>query len=156
MQKVKIERNREDLKRLDKLGEDALKSPRLMNLIVNGATLMSVNKDTLRGIIRVILTGAAAEIHRLQKCRDGGKIDCLLEKYNQAVEERDRNKKLLDVACQRLYSEIGCPSEGPNVPEWPECDGEAERCGDDREVFECWEKFFAEKLREDHDEQSDL
>ena len=139
MQKVKIERNREDLKRLDKLGEDALKSPRMMDLIVNGATLMSVNKDTLRGIIRVILTGAAAEIHRLQTCRDGCKADCI------------RNKKLLDMACQRLYSEIGCPAKGQDGPSWPECDGEAERCGDARETFECWEKFFAEKLQEVHD-----
>lgn len=62
---VKIDRSREDLVKLDVLGESALKSAKLMDLIVNGATLMSVNKDTLRGIIRVIITGAAAEVEWL-------------------------------------------------------------------------------------------
>jgi hypothetical protein len=67
METVKISRDREDLIKLDVLGESALKSTKLMDLIVNGATLMSVNKDTLRGIIRVIITGAAAEVTHLQE-----------------------------------------------------------------------------------------
>lgn len=64
---VKIDHGSEDLKKLDELGEKALQSAKLMDLVVNGATLMSVNKDTLRGIIRVILTGAAAEVTHLQE-----------------------------------------------------------------------------------------
>lgn len=67
---VKIDRSRDDLKRLDELGEKALKSAKLMDWVVNGETLMGVNKDTLRGIIRVILTGAAAEVSRLTVERD--------------------------------------------------------------------------------------
>lgn len=66
MDKIKIDRDYAELRRLDELGEAALKSPKLMALVVNGATLMSVNKDTLRGIIRVLLTGAAAEVTRLE------------------------------------------------------------------------------------------
>ena len=64
MDKVKLE-HRPDLDKLDKLGEEAVQSPRRMDLIVNGATLMSVKKDTLRGVIRVLLTGAGAQIVKL-------------------------------------------------------------------------------------------
>lgn len=145
---VKIDHSRQDLRELDDLGHKALKSVKIMDLVINGATLMSVNKDTLRGIIRVILTGAAAEISKLQKCRDGCKIDCLLEKYNQVVEERDRYKKLLDAACRKIYDEMGCPAETPDNPSWLECDGEAEECGDDREPWECWERLFSQRLQE--------
>ncbi|MDU6307295.1 MAG: hypothetical protein E6579_11595 [Clostridium sp.] len=67
---VRIDRSRDDLKKMDELGEKALKSTEFMDLVVNGGTLMGVNKDTLRGIIRVILTGAAAEVSRLTVERD--------------------------------------------------------------------------------------
>jgi len=53
--KVVIDLKRDDLQELDKLGEAALKSPTLMNLIVNGATLMGVKKDILRGVIRKLI-----------------------------------------------------------------------------------------------------
>lgn len=65
MNKIKINRDIDELRHLDDLGEAAMKSPKLMDLIVNGATLMSVNKDTLRGIIRVIITGADAEVEQM-------------------------------------------------------------------------------------------
>ena len=55
---IKVEYNRPDLKKLDELGTEALKSESTMNLVANGATLMSVNKDTLRGIIRTLLERA--------------------------------------------------------------------------------------------------
>jgi hypothetical protein len=53
---MKIE-HRADLDELDKLGKSALEDEMLINLILNGATLMSVNKDTLRGIIRILMEG---------------------------------------------------------------------------------------------------
>ena len=43
--------NREDLKRMDDLGKTALEDGKLMELVLNGATLMSVNKDTLRRML---------------------------------------------------------------------------------------------------------
>ena len=48
-----------------------------------------------------------AEVERLQKCRDGCKIDCLLEQYNQAQEqisklkaEKARAENALELACR--------------------------------------------------------
>lgn len=53
------------------------------------------------------LPALLAEAERLQKCRDGCKIDCLLEQYNQAQEqisklkaEKARAEKALELACR--------------------------------------------------------
>lgn len=48
---VELEHNN-ILERFDEIGQDAIKSKNLMELILNGPTLNGVNKDTLRGIIR--------------------------------------------------------------------------------------------------------
>lgn len=61
--------NREDLKRMDDLGKTALEDGKLMELVLNGATLMSVNKDTLRGIIRMLIkkTTRGEELFKLMQ-----------------------------------------------------------------------------------------
>lgn len=59
---MKIE-NRDDLDELDRLGKEALNDDKLMGLVLNGATLMSVKKDILRGIIRALV----AEVERLKR-----------------------------------------------------------------------------------------
>jgi hypothetical protein len=66
---VKIRKDLPHLKRLDQLGEEAMKSQEIMDLVVNGATLNSVNKDMLRGIIRVIITDAAVQLDGLERRR---------------------------------------------------------------------------------------
>lgn len=72
---IKVEYNRPDLKKLDELGTEALNSESTMNLVANGATLMSVNKDTLRGIIRILL-----ERMRWIPCSEKMPEDCLSER----------------------------------------------------------------------------
>jgi len=61
--------NREDLNELDRLGKEALNDDKLMELVLNGATLMSVNKDTLRGIIRMLIkkTTRGEELFKLMQ-----------------------------------------------------------------------------------------
>lgn len=65
---MKIE-SRDDLNKLDELGKDALNDDKLMELVLNGATLMSVNKDTLRGIIRMLIkkTTRGEELFKLMQ-----------------------------------------------------------------------------------------
>ena len=62
-------KNRNDLNELDRLGKEALNDDKLMELVLNGATLMSVNKDTLRGIIRMLIkkTTRGEELFKLMQ-----------------------------------------------------------------------------------------
>lgn len=61
--------NRNDLNKLDELGKESLNDDKLMGLVLNGATLMSVNKDTLRGIIRTLVrnTTRGEELFKLMQ-----------------------------------------------------------------------------------------
>ena len=90
--------------------------------------------------------------------------DGLIDDYKQAINARikadndvinsiletSNYKILLDMACKKIYDEIGCPAEMSNPPSWPECDGEAEKCGNDHEPWECWEKLFLQRFREEN------
>lgn len=49
------------------------------------------------------LIDMAAEAHRLQKCRDGCKIVCLLDEYNKVVAERDTLKTALKLEVEESY-----------------------------------------------------
>ena len=49
------------------------------------------------------LVDMTAEAHRLQKCRAGCKIDCLLNEYNKAVAERDILRTAVKLAVEESY-----------------------------------------------------
>lgn len=134
MTNVKIDRNVAELRKLDELGEETLKSPKLMNLVINGATLMSVNKDTLRGIIRVILTGAAAEITAKDQ-----KISIL--------------EKALESACNDIADEQ-CPNEFDlyTCEKCPDCPHDRELHTDSERDMHCWFDYYIQKVQgESHD-----
>ncbi|WP_195199255.1 hypothetical protein [Faecalispora jeddahensis] len=108
---VKIDRSRNNLKKLDELGEKALKSAKLMNLVVNGETLIGVNKDTLRGIIRVILMGAAAEVERLTaknaKLKESSLDPVEMAKVAIALQENTTIKKALRLSIENHSTDHG-------------------------------------------------
>ena len=168
---IKIDRSRNDLKKLDELGEKALKSGKLMDLVVNGATIMSVNKDTLRGIIRVIITGAAAEVEQLKAeneqnaayaeiykdiCDKYGKnFGALLDKAKALQIEnaklkakKDRAEKALELACDDAADGC-CPYE---IYSWdcqrsgicPNQNQGREDSGLDKQ---CWYEYYMEQAQ---------
>jgi len=52
-------------------------------------------------------------VERLQKCRDGCKIDCLLKEYNKIVSERNTLKKALEAAKEDIHTmNTLCLTEG--------------------------------------------
>lgn len=102
MNKIKVSRDYAELKCLDDLGEAALKFPKLMDLIVNGRTLMSVKKDMLRGIIRVIITGAGAEVEQQTQRADEWRSIATewQEKALNAEKQIATLEKALELACE--------------------------------------------------------
>lgn len=61
--------------------------------------------------------------------------------------ERDRSEKVLDLMAERLGENDDCPAAATGCCLWPECNGEAEACGDNRTVGGCWKKYFLEKVQ---------
>lgn len=53
----------------------------------------------------------------------------------------------LDLMAEYLGENDDCPAAALGIGPWPECNGEAERCGDDRMVGGCWKKYFLEKVQ---------
>ncbi len=99
--------NRDDLNKLDRLGKEALSDDKLMGLVLNGATLKSVKKDILRGIIRVLLTKVErltveneqnanyAEIYKDICDKHGKNFRTLLDKAKVLQTENTTLKKVL-------------------------------------------------------------
>lgn len=125
MENVKIEHGRPWMDKMDKLGEDAIQSEKVLDIIINGPTAMSISKETLRGVIRVLLTGAAAEVTAAENA--------------------------LKDACEYLGENGECPEAAIGGTGWPECDGENGACGDIGTVADCWKWYFTEKAKaEEH------
>jgi hypothetical protein len=69
-----------------------------------------------------------------------------LERIKDRDAERDEVQKAFALACRILDDRVRlCPTELFDV-EWPECDGEAEQCGDGS-IWECWQKYIMERVK---------
>lgn len=56
-------------------------------------------------------------------------------------------KKALKEMSDYLGENDDCPAASIGDEIWPECNGEAEACGDNRTVGECWLRYFTEKVQ---------
>lgn len=71
-----------------------------------------------------------------------------LAKVAISLKENATLKKALELMSEYLGEAVECPSASIGDTLWPECNGEAEACGDNRTVGECWLRYFTEKAQE--------
>lgn len=57
--------------------------------------------------------------------------------------ESEKMQKEFALACRFLADTFGCPAHAVN-PEFPECNGEADKCRD-VDQWECWQRYFRER-----------
>lgn len=84
---------------------------------------------------------------KLMHCFDATVID-LFGLIPETVQE-----KALHLMAEYLGECAECPTAALGYELWPECNGEAEECGDNRTVGECWLRYFVEKAQEEGGEQ---
>lgn len=73
--------------------------------------------------------------------------------------EDEPSKEELITALDQMAEYLGecaeCPAAATGRPLGPECNGEAETCGDNRTVGGCWKQYFLEKARTQKDRKTD-
>lgn len=70
-----------------------------------------------------------------------------LAKVAIALKENATLKKTLKLMSEYLGEAAECPASAIGIELWPECNGEAEACGDNQTVGECWLRYFTQKVQ---------
>lgn len=70
--------------------------------------------------------------------------DAIIKTTRYILAERDAYRKAFALACRILDDSIDLCPENCFDTDWPECQGEAEQCGD-RNIWECWQKYLLER-----------
>ncbi len=68
-----------------------------------------------------------------------------LPQVDEASKAINDLRKAFALACRVLEDCASCPADNAGLDLWPECNGEAEWCGD-RGMWACWQKYFLERV----------
>ena len=101
--------DRHDLKVCDEAADKAMQSELVMDMILTGPTLMSVTKNTLRGIIRkqqMKLDRLTAEMDSLKQSKEALENDLIIAKMNLEHMEAERDELKHDNAVKDRTLEL--------------------------------------------------